>query len=182
MSSREPKQPQSLRKLIEDPDLQRRAHGWAERLVRRYQLAPMTGEDLFQEAMKKLVRYANSEKPREIDKPQAFLFTVLRNQARTVWEEHTHSSKRISESNTVEYDEVSSQKLSDHFDMVQRIESAILLDEAFRSLDKKQDQLLFLCILKGYTMRQIGVELGISHVTASYRVKQLVVKIRKSLL
>ena len=181
MSSKEPKQPQSVRELIEDPDLHRCAQAWAEKLVRRYNLAPMTGEDLFQQVMTKLVRYAILEGLREIDHPQAYLYTALHNQARTVSETHTHSNKHISQSSTVQYDEVSSQKLSDNFDTAQRIESGILLRELCRSLDKK-DQLLLICILNGYTMRQIGEAFNVSHVTAAVRVRQLLTKIRKSLL
>jgi RNA polymerase sigma factor (sigma-70 family) len=175
MSSKEPKQTQTLRELLEDHDLQWRAHAWAERLVRRYKLAPMTGEDLYQEAMAKLVRYTDSEEPREIDYPQAFLFKVLHNQAFTAW-------RKVHRTETIEYDEVPSQKLSDNFDMVQRIESGILLEQAFRSLDKEQDRHLFICIINGYTTRQIAVVFKISHVTAADRVIQLKEKIRQSLL
>jgi RNA polymerase sigma factor (sigma-70 family) len=182
MKSKEPTQTQSLRVLLEDPDIRRRARTWAERLVRRYGLAPMTGEDLYQEAMTKLVRYANCEEPREVDYPHAFFFKVLHNQARTILQTKAHSTFGTRHIDEVEYDEVPSQKLSDNFDMVQRIESGILLDEAFRSLDSEQDRHLFNCIVNGFTTRQIALALNVSHVTAANRVTKLIKKIQKSVL
>ena len=183
MRSKEPKQTQFLlRDLLEDPDLQRRAHAWAEKLVRRYGLEPMTGEDLYQEAMTKLVRYANSDESREIHYPKSYLFKVLHNQARTSLQTKAHLTAGTRLTEEVEFDEVLSQKLSDNFDMVQRIESGILLDKAFRSLHKEQDRNLFICIINGYTTRQIGIIFGISHVAAADRITKLIEKIRKSLL
>jgi|SRR5690349_12151656 len=179
MRSKEPNQTQSLRVLLEDPEIQRRAHSWAERLVQRYNLAPMTGEDLYQEAMTKLVRYANSEEPREINYPQAFFYKVLHNRART--QARNQASFNILHIEAVEYEEVPIEKLSDNFDMVQRIESGILLAEAFRSLDEQDDRDLFICIINHYTMRQIGALFNISHVAAAERVKVLIKKIQKAL-
>jgi RNA polymerase sigma factor (sigma-70 family) len=181
MSSKGPKQTQTLRELLEDPDLQRRAHAWAESLVQRYMLAPMTAEDLYQEAMTKLVRYANSEQPREISYPKAFLFKVLRNQARTLSDNQARPSFRILHIEGVEYDEVPSQKLSDNLDMVQRMESGILLKEACRDFDEEEKALVY-CVLSGYTLRQIAAVFKISHVTAANRVAQLKNKMRKALL
>lgn len=173
MRSKEPKQKFFLRDLLDDPELQRRARAWAKRLVNRYKLAPMTGDDLYQEAVAKLLRYTDAEEPREISYPAAFIFRVLHNQALTLGKRQIEAA---------EYDEIPSQKLSDNFDMVQRIESGILLDEAFRSLDNEQDKVLFICITKGYTSRQIAVVFNVSHVTAADRVIELIKKIRKSLL
>lgn len=51
MTSKEPKENKSLVALLEDPEIQRRACAAANRLAIRYRL-PITGEDLYQRAMK----------------------------------------------------------------------------------------------------------------------------------
>lgn len=170
MRSEEPKQLQSLQDLLDDPNLQRRAHAWAEKLVRRYQLA-MTGEDLYQQAIAKLVR---SEKPLEVEHPLAFMFIVLKNQART--------SCQLVKDKTVGLEDVPGSELSDNLDTVQRMESRILLNEAYRSLDNEEERELFICVLKGLTSRQVAVIFKISHVTAAHRMTQLKEKVKKSFL
>ena len=173
MESEESKQTHSLRDVLNDPDIQTRARGWAEKLVRRYELAPMTGDDLYQQAITKLVGYANSEEPPEIEKPLSYIFTVLSNQARTSFKART---KTVSLE-----EEVSNRELSDNFDSVRRLELGILLHEVFRTLDN-EDRELFTWVLNGYSFREIAARLNVSHVTVAYRMNRIIARIRYSLL
>lgn len=175
MRSEEPKQTHCLQDLLDDADLQRRAHAWAEKLVRGYQLE-MTGEDLFQQVIAKLVR---SKKPLEIEHPRAFMFIVLKNQARTSFQV---VKDRVAKDKTVGLEDVPSSALSDNFDTVQRMESRILLKEAYRSLNSEEERELFVCVLKGYSSRQVAIIFNISHVTAAHRMTQLKARLRKAML
>lgn len=92
----------------------------------------MTGEDLYQQAITKLVRYAKSEEQREIEKPLSFMFIVLSNQARTSFQGRPK---------TVGLEEkIPSWALSDNFEAVRQMELGIVLDETFRALDNDEDR------------------------------------------
>ena len=172
MSSNEPKQT-PLRQLIEDPAIQRRAQAWAERLVKQHGLAPLTGEDLYQQVMVKLLYYAESGKPREIERPLAYMFGVLSNEARSTF-------RRLHPVETVPLDEVPAEKLSDKFEVVQRIELGILLTEASRDMDEEETE-LFYYMLCGYSARQLAWQYGTSHVTVAARMKKLTRKMHETL-
>ncbi|HEX7772630.1 MAG TPA: sigma-70 family RNA polymerase sigma factor [Pyrinomonadaceae bacterium] len=174
MRSEEPKQTMCIQDVLDDPEIQMRARVWAERLVRRYELAPMTGEDLYQQAITKLVRYAKSEEQREIEKPLSFMFIVLSNQARTSFQARA-KTVRLEE-------EIPSRALSDNFEAVRQMELGILLKETFRTLDNDADREIFICVLNGYSSRQVAVRLAVSHVTVAHRMNQIRASIRKSLL
>jgi len=174
MRSEGPEQVQCLQDLLDDPEIQRRARVWAERLVRRFGLAPMAGEDLYQQAIIKLVRYAKSREQLGIKSPLSFMFTVLSNQART--------SVRVQAKTVGLEEEIPGWALSDNFEAARRMELGILLNETYRTLDNVEDREIFECVLNGYSSREVAVRLQVSHVTAAYRMNQIKARIRKALL
>ena len=176
MSSEESKQTQSLLESLAEADMQRRAHAMAESLVRRYRLAPMTGDDLYQQAMTRLIRYHKTVESHQINNPLAYLFKVLSNEARKI-----HDSVKKYE--IISLEEVSNATLPVTPDMMQpQIESGLLLQEVLAGLDPAE-QRLFSYVLEGFTTsRQLAIKLEVSHVTAAHRLAQLKAKIRRMLL
>jgi RNA polymerase sigma factor (sigma-70 family) len=177
MSLRE-QQPSSSHSILDwlnDPEIRRRTMAVAESLVRRYELSPITGEDLYQRSVIKLLRYFHVGRAPQIEFPVGYMFTVLKREAYDLAAKDTAHQ-------WISVEEVPEAKLSDRFDMVQRIERGILLREVLDVLDNDQERELLTDVLNGLTSRQLARKLGVSHVTAAHRWRELKKKIRQAVL
>lgn len=164
----------SLLVWLEEPKNQRLALAMANRLVRRYQLTAMTGADLYQLSVEKLLRYVHDAPPVQIKQPLGYFYRVLSNEARDIFKkEHRREN--------VALEDVAEQRLSDNFDTVQSIESGILLREAMDMLDGEQRKMFDLW-LQGATTRQMASAFGVSHVTIATRLAQIQKRVLKALL
>lgn len=172
MNSQEPKQLHLLSDLLADPYFQQQMRAYANRMVTRYQLAPATtGEDLYQQAVERIIRY-----PIEVKHPLAYVYRVLKNLANS-GSRHTRPHHQ-----ELPLEEVWREELSDQFDVMQQIEAGILLEEVVANLDSKELEVFNYVLSGSTTARQLGRKLNVSHVTAANRLKALHAKIRRALL
>lgn len=111
----------------------------------------------------------------EIENIDAYLYTVVRNEARRFWQ-NTQQELEIS----VETDEGQIQ-LSDYASDARRIESGILLRDIWKKLTSEERQ-IFQLLIVGYNDKEMAFRLGISHATSRKRVSRLRAKVRQMIL